>query len=196
MSHFLLPVRLCIHTLNVQCLTSKLSQSSLVGAHVMEEGKQAASFSFRQTQLNIIFHPQPTQAVSSFHGVILPQNQRTICPLHPAEKTNAALPMHCKARKEGGREKELCAFPASPSLQLCALARGKVTLSSYICGLKDYETERKWMVPLFSPPVHGNPFCLSWVLPLQTDEQQVRGDGKAFYLPIPEFRMCCFSCSS
>lgn len=113
----------------------------------MEKGKQAASLSFRLTQMNIL--SQPTQAVSSFHGVILPWNQRTLCSLHPAEKTNAALPIDCKGGKEGGRERELCAFPASPSLQLCALARCKVTLSSYMCRLKDYKTERKWMVLFF-----------------------------------------------
>lgn len=124
----------------------------------MEEGKQAVSFSFRQTQMNTLLHLQPTQAVSSFHGVILPWNQRTLCSLHPAEKTNAALPMDCKGGKEGGRERELCAFPASPSLQLCAVSRCKVTLSSYMCGLKDYKTERKWMVPFFFSSCIWNSF--------------------------------------
>lgn len=58
-------------------------------------------------------------------------------------------------RREGGREegkekeRELCAFSASPSLHLYALARCKVTLSSYMCRLKDYKTERKWMVLFF-----------------------------------------------
>lgn len=61
-------------------------------------------------------------------------------------------------RREGGREREkLCAFPASPSPQLCAPARCKVTLSSYMCGLKDYKTESGWMVPFFSPPIYGTP---------------------------------------
>lgn len=60
--------------------------------------------------------------------------------------------------KEGRRERELCAFPASPSLQLCAVSRCKVTLSSYMCGLKDYKTERKWMVPFFFSSCIWNSF--------------------------------------
>lgn len=88
--------------------------------------------------MNILLHSQPTQADSSFHGVILLWNQRTICSLHPAERTNAALPYGLE-RREGERA---FAFPASPSLQLCALARCKVTLRSYMCGLKDYKTKK------------------------------------------------------
>ena len=105
MSHLLLPVRLCIQTLDVYCPTSKLSQYSLAAAHVMVERKQAASFSFGWTQVNTLLHSQPTQAVSSFHGVTLPWNQRTLSSLHPAEKTNAALPTDCTGGREGGRER-------------------------------------------------------------------------------------------
>lgn len=155
---------------------------------------KAASFSFRQTQMNTLLHSQPTQAVSSLHGVILPWNQRTLLSA-PSREDKCCSPYGLQ-RREGGRERELCAFPASPSLQLCALARCKVILAVTCVDLKiTRQKESGWSL-FFSPPVYGTPFCLSWVLPLQTDEQQVRGDRKAFYLPTPEFRMCCFSCSS
>lgn len=109
----------------------------------MEERKWAASFSFGQIRVNTLLHLQATQAVSSFHGVTLPWNQRTFSSLHPAEETNAALPTDCRGVRKGGREK-LCAFPASPSPWLCALAKCKVTLSSYMCRLKDYKKECGW----------------------------------------------------
>lgn len=116
----------------------------------MEEGKQA-DFSFRQTQIDILLHSQPTQAVSSFHGVILLWNS-ALCTQQRRQMLLYLLTAK-EGRREGGREgerkRELCAFSASPSLQLCALARCKVTLSSYMYRLKDYKTERKWMV-LFS----------------------------------------------
>lgn len=163
MSHILLPLRLCIQTLDVYCPTSKLSQYSLAAARVMEERKQAVSFSFGWTRVNILLHSQTSQAVSSFHGVTLPWNQRTLSSLHLAEETSAALPTDCKGGREGGREK-LSAFPVSPSPQLCAPARREVTLRSYMCGLKDYKTESGWS--LFFSSCIRNSRWLSWVLPL------------------------------
>lgn len=141
MSHILLPVRLCIQTLDVYCPTSKLPQCSLAAAYVMEERKRTASFSFGWTWVNSLLLSKPTQVVSSFHDVSLPWNRRTLNSLHPAEKTNAALPTDCKGGRQG---EKFCGFPASPSPQLCVPARCKVTLSSYMCGLKDYKPESGW----------------------------------------------------
>lgn len=67
-------------------------------------------------RLNTLLHSQPTQAVSSLHGIILPWNQRTLCFLHPAEKTNAALPMDCKGGREGERALCLPCFSLTPTL--------------------------------------------------------------------------------
>lgn len=155
MSHILLPVRLCIQTLDVYCPTSKLSQYSLAAAHVMEERKQAASFSFGWTRENILLHSQTLQAVSSFHGVTLPWNQRTLSSLHLAEETNAALPRDCKGGREGGRGRSLVPslFLPHPNFVLQPDARWPYAVTCVDLKI----TRQKVDGPFFSPPVYGTP---------------------------------------
>lgn len=107
--------RLCIQTLGVYCPTSKLPQCSLAAAHVMEERKWTASFSFGSTQVNSLLHSKSTQVVSSFHGVTLPWNQRTLSSLHPQKRQ--MLPYLQTAKREAGRE-ALClpCFSLTPTL--------------------------------------------------------------------------------
>lgn len=130
----------------------------------MEERKWAGLFSFGWTRVNTLLYSQPAQAISSFHGVTLPQNQRTLLCTQQRRQMLLYLWTAKEEGREGGRERDnLCAFSASPSPQRCALPRCKVTLSSYMCRLKDYKTESWWklMAPFFSPPVYGAPIDIS-----------------------------------
>lgn len=102
----------------------------------MEQRKRAASFSFGHSGGHPVTFPTYTTCfvLPWCYSSMEPKDTHFSAP----SREDKCCSTYGLQRREG---EKLCAFPASPSPHLCAPNRWKVTLSSYMCGLKDYKTE-------------------------------------------------------